>query len=271
MNLEQITTKAMEMVMEYGPKLLLAIIALFVGLRLVKLLDRLVEKLLKKRDVSADLQPFLRGIISTLFKALVVISVLAMVGVEMTSFIVILGAISLAIGMALSGTLQNFAGGVIILIFKPFKVGDYIEAQGYSGTVNEIQIFNTILKTPDNRTIIIPNSPLSTGAMVNYSVEAQRRVDFSFGIGYSDDIDKARKILLGLIKEDTRILNDPEPFIAIAELADSSVNFVVRVWVKATDYWGVHFDMIEKVKKAFDKEGVSIPFPQQDVHLHQVG
>jgi small conductance mechanosensitive channel len=155
----------------------------------------------------------------------------------------------------------------MLLIFKPFKAGDFIEAQGFMGTVNEIQIFNTILKTPDNKTIIIPNGGLSTGPMTNFSTEPIRRVDFSFGIGYSDDIDKARSVIDGLIKADSRIHNDPAPFIAIGELADSSVNFTVRVWADAADYWGIHFDLIENVKKTFDKEGISIPFPQTDVHL----
>ena len=194
---------------------------------------------------------------------------MSLVGIPMTSFIAILGAAGLAVGLALSGTLQNFAGGVMLLIFKPFNVGDFIEAQGFMGVVREIQIFNTILKTPDNKTIIIPNGGLSTGPMTNFSTEPTRRVDFSFGIGYSDDIDKAKSIIDGLIKNDNRILADPEPFIAVGELADSSVNFTVRVWVISEDYWGVHFDMIESVKKAFDKGGVSIPFPQTDVHLYQ--
>jgi small conductance mechanosensitive channel len=170
--------------------------------------------------------------------------------------------------MALSGTLQNFAGGVILLILKPFRVGDFIEAQGFMGTVKEIQIFNTILKTPDNKTIIIPNGGLSTGSMTNFSTEPLRRVDFSFGIGYGDDIDKAKGIINGLIKADSRILADPAPFVAVGELADSSVNFVVRVWADSGDYWGIFFDLTEKVKKAFDKEGVSIPFPQTDVHVY---
>jgi small conductance mechanosensitive channel len=207
--------------------------------------------------------------IGILLKILLLISVIGMVGVQMTSFIAILGAAGLAVGMALSGTLQNFAGGVIILLFKPFKVGDYIEAQGHSGSVNEIQIFNTILKTPDNKTIIIPNGGLSTGSMINYSTEPQRRVDFVFGIGYGDDVDKAKAVIQQLIDGDERILKDPAPFIAVSELADSSVNLVVRVWAEASNYWGIHFDMHEKVYKTFDKEGLNIPFPQMDLHVHK--
>ena len=185
---------------------------------------------------------------------MLVIAVLGMLGIEMTSFIAILGAAGLAVGMALSGTLQNFAGGVMLLIFKPFKVGDLIDAQGYTGVVSEIQIFNTILKTPDNRTIIIPNAGLSNSAMVNFSTEEQRRVDWTFGIGYGDD---------------TEIAKDPELFIAVSELADSSVNFAVRAWVNAADYWGVFFEMNEKVYKTFEKKGLNIPYPQMDVHVHQ--
>ena len=191
-----------------------------------------------------------------------------MLGVEMTSFIAILGAAGLAVGMALSGTLQNFAGGVMLLIFKPFKVGDFIEAQGYAGVVKEIQIFNTIITTGDNKTIIIPNGGLSTSSMVNYSTMPTRRVDWTFGIGYGDDVDKAKEVLKKLLSEDARILKDPEPFIAVSELADSSVNFVVRAWVNGADYWGVFFDMNEKVYKTFDKEGLNIPYPQMDVHIH---
>jgi small conductance mechanosensitive channel len=192
-----------------------------------------------------------------------------MIGIEMTSFVAILGAAGLAVGLALSGTLQNFAGGVMILAFKPFKVGDFIDAQGYMGTVSEIQIFNTILKTPDNKTIIIPNGGLSTSSMTNFSTEPKRRVDWTFGVGYGDDAEKTKAVLRKLIDEDSRILQDPEPFIALSELADSSVNFVVRAWVNAADYWAVFFDMNDKVYKTFDKEGLNIPYPQMDVHVHQ--
>ena len=197
------------------------------------------------------------------------ISVLGMVGIQMTSFIAILGAAGLAVGMALSGTLQNFAGGVMILLFKPFKVGDFIDAQGHMGSVKEIQIFNTILTTPDNKTIIIPNGGLSTSSMTNFSTEPLRRVDWTFGIGYGDSIDQARKVLKELADADSRILKDPEVFIGVSALADSSVNFAVRAWVKAEDYWGVFFDMNENVYNTFNKEGINIPFPQMDVHVHK--
>ena len=222
---------------------------------------------MKKRNVDESLQPFLKSLIGAILKILLVISVVSMVGVEMSSFVAILAAAGFAIGMALSGTLQNFAGGVMILIFKPFKVGDFIDAQGHMGVVKEIQIFNTILKTADNKTIIQPNGPLSTGSMVNFSTEENRRVDFTFGIGYNDDIDKAKAVLNRIIAADARIFKDPAPFVAVSELADSSVNFVVRVWAKASDYWGIFFDTQETVKKEFDKEKISIPYPQTDVHV----
>jgi len=225
--------------------------------------------MLDKRQTDSSLKPFLKGIVGILLKAMLVISVLGMFGIEMTSFVAILGAAGLAVGLALSGTLQNFAGGVMLLIFKPFKVGDVIQAQGYTGSVSEIQIFNTIMKTPDNKTIIVPNGGLSSSSMTNYSTEPQRRVDWTIGIGYGDDLDKAKAVIKRLCDADERILKDPEVFIAVSELADSSVNFAVRAWVNAADYWGVFFDMKENVYKTFTKEGLNIPFPQMDVHVHK--
>jgi small conductance mechanosensitive channel len=262
--------KGIDTLILYAPKLVLAILVLILGLWIVKLISKGVNKLMKKQDIDASLRPFLTGLLSAILKIMLVISVIQMIGVQMTSFVAILAAVGFAVGLALSGTLQNFAGGVMILIFRPFKIGDVIEAQGHVGSVKEIQIFNTIMKTPDNKTIIIPNAPLSTGSMVNYSTEENRRVDFTFGIGYDDDIDKAKEVLSALIKADSRIFTDPAPFIAVSELADSSVNFVVRVWSKASDYWGIYFDMNEAVKKEFDKQKISIPYPQTDVHLHKV-
>ncbi len=258
-----------DLIMTYGPKLIGAIITLIVGLWVIKIIQRAVKRNFEKRDVDVSLRGFLNSMIGILLKIMLLISVVGMVGVEMTSFIAILGAAGLAVGMALSGTLQNFAGGVMILIFKPFKVGDFIDAQGHTGIVNEIQIFNTILKTPDNKTIIIPNGGLSNSSMTNFSTEPRRRVDFVFGIAYGDDVDKAKKVLFKMINEDERILKDPEPFIAVSELADSSVNLVVRVWAEAANYWGIYFDLQEKVYKTFDKEGLNIPFPQMDVHLQK--
>ncbi|QIA09841.1 mechanosensitive ion channel family protein [Draconibacterium halophilum] len=265
-----LSEKIYDLVMSYGPKLIGAIITLIIGLWVISLLSSTIRKRFEKQNVDPSLRGFLNSLIGIALKVMLWIAVIGMMGVEMTSFIAILGAIGLAMGLALSGTLQNFAGGVMILLFKPFKVGNYISAQGHSGTVNEIQIFNTILKTPDNRTIIIPNGGLSTGSMINFSAEPKRRVDFTFGIAYGDDVDKAKEVLMKLIKADERIINDPaEPFIAVSELADSSVNLVVRVWAEAANYWGIHFDLHEKVYKTFDKEGLNIPFPQMDVHVQK--
>ena len=270
MNWEKYYDKAIELILSYGPKLIGAIIVWIVGGIVIKVLVNSFERILNKRDIDDSLKPFLKGIVKSLLRVMLVISVLGMLGIEMTSFVAILGAAGLAVGMALSGTLQNFAGGVMILIFKPFKNGDLIEAQGHTGVVKEIQIFNTILKTPDNKTIIIPNGGLSTSSMVNYSTEEYRRVDWTFGIGYGDKTEQAKELLSMLMTEDSRILNTPaEPFVAVSELADNSVNFAVRAWVKAEDYWGVFFDMNEKVYNTFNKEGISIPFPQMDVHVHK--
>ncbi len=250
-----------------GMALLGAVVVLIIGLWIVKKITKFFGRSLEKAKVDPSLRPFLTSLFNVLLKILLVISVMSMVGIEMTSFIAILGAFGLAIGMALSGTLQNFAGGVLILILKPFKVGDFISAQGFTGTVNEIQVFSTILKTVDNKTILLPNGPLSTSPVTNFSTEAQRRVDLVFGIGYNDDIEKAKSVLWEIINADTRVLKDPQAFVAVSELADSSVNFTVRLWVNAADYWGVHFDTIEKVKKEFDAKGISIPFPQRDIHV----
>lgn len=268
-NLDKYLDILKTMLVEYGPKVIGAIVVLFIGLKIVKSASKAVNKLMNKRNLDASLIPFLSGIIGMVMKALLFISVMSMVGIEMTSFIAILGAAGLAIGMALSGTLQNFAGGVMILIFKPYTVGDFIEAQGYMGVIKEIQIFNTIITTVDNRRVIIPNGGLSTSSMINYSSEPIRRVDFSFGIGYGDDIDKARDLIMAEIAKFPIVLKDPEPFIGVGELADSSVNLTTRVWVNAADYWDLHFGLLENVKKAFDANGVSIPFPQTDVHLFQ--
>ena len=268
--MENLSEYIYEIVMKYGPKLIGAVVTLVVGMWLISIIRNILRKRFEKQNVDPSLRVFLNSMIGIALKLMLWISVIGMMGVQMTLFIAIFGAAGLAVGMALSGTLQNFAGGVIILIFNPFRVGDFIDAQGHAGTVTEIQIFNTILKTPDNKTIIIPNGGLSTGSMTNFSTEAKRRVDLTFGIAYGDDVDKAREVLMKLIKADERIINDPaEPFIAVSELADSSVNLVVRVWAEASNYWGIYFDLTEKVYKTFDKEGLNIPFPQMDVHIQK--
>jgi len=256
-----------DVLVKIGSKLLLALAVLIIGLIVIKYMTKGIVKFMRRTNLDETLIPFLKGIFNIIFKALLTISVMGMVGIEMTSFIALMGAAGLAIGLALQGTLQNFAGGVMILIFKPFKVGDYIEAQGYAGSVKEIQIFNTVLTTPDNSVVVIPNSPLSTNAMKNYSSMETRRIDFSFGIGYDDDIDQSKALLMKLATDNELVLKETEPMVVVDELADSSVNLKLRVWVKAADYWDLKFGMTESVKKEFDNAGISIPYPQQDVHL----
>jgi small conductance mechanosensitive channel len=260
-------TKISENAIDYVPVVILALVTLLVGLWIIRVVLKGLNKAMQVRKMDESLQRFLHSLLGIMLKMILGISVIGILGVSTTSFVAVLGAAGLAVGLALQGGLANFAGGVIILIFRPFKIGDVIEAQGYVGKVHEIQVFNTVLKTPDNKTIIIPNGGLSNGSMVNYSTEAERRVDMTFGIGYGDDIEKSKVVLKGLIDTDSRILNDPEPAMMVSELADSSVNIAVRVWCNAADYWGIYFDMQEKVKLEFDKQGISIPYPQTDVHV----
>lgn len=266
-NLEQITVIVINFLKTFGPKIIYSLIVLIIGFWITKRVKKLLDKRLRKKRSDPSLRHFLTSLVSIALKTLILITVTSMLGVATTSFVAILGAAGLAIGLALQGSLANFAGGVLLLMFKPFVVGNYIEAQGFSGTVKRIEIFNTILTTPDNKTIIIPNGKLSNDAITNYSRENLRRVDMTFGIGYDDDIKKAKKILDNLVAKHKLILKTPTPFVRLGDLADSSVNFTVRVWVKKEDYWNVNFDMKEAVKLAFDKERISIPFPQMDVHV----
>ena len=228
-NLQGYTGKAVELLMGYGPKLLLAIVTLIIGLWIIKLFVKAFGRTMERSKTDVSLQRFLLSLVGILLKVMLVISVASMIGIQMTSFIAILGAAGLTVGLALQGSLANFAGGVLILLFKPFKIGDFIGAAGHTGTVNEIQIFNTILKTPDNKTIIIPNGALSNASITNFSAELTRRVDMTFGVGYSDDIKKAKEILEVLLKSDSRVLNDPASMVVVSELADSSVNFAVKL------------------------------------------
>ncbi len=267
--MENLWEKLNELVMIYGPKLIGALITLIIGFWVIKIIQKALSRIMEKKDIDRSLRGFLNSMVGVLLKVLLFISVIGMMGIQMTSFIAILGAAGLAVGMALSGTLQNFAGGVMLLIFKPFKIGDYLSAQGQEGVVDEIQIFNTILKTLDNKKVIIPNGGLSTDTMINYTAEPLRRVDFVFGIAYGSEIVKARKVLMDTIAKDERILTEPAPFIAVNELADSSVNIAVRVWGKTEDYWNIYFDINENVYNALNKAGIGIPFPQLDVHMQK--
>ncbi|MBE0648088.1 MAG: mechanosensitive ion channel [Bacteroidales bacterium] len=267
--MEKYLNQIIEMFVDYGPRLLGGLVVLVVGLWLTGIVKRWVGRIMQKRELDLSLQPFFKSLIVIVLRVLVIITSAGMIGIQMTSFIAITGAATLAVGWALQGTLQNFAGGVLILMFRPFKIGDWIEAQGYSGSVSAIHIVNTVIKTADNKVVFIPNGGLANSAMINYTREEQRRVDWTFGIAYGDDVEKARQVLLTLIQADNRILTEPEPFVAVSSLGDSSVNLVVRVWVNLADYWGVFFDMNESVYKTFNLEGINIPFPQMDVHMHQ--
>lgn len=261
------TDQFLSLVMAYAPKVLLALATLIIGFWLIGKLCRVLEAALMKNAADKPLIHFLSNLANYSLKALLLISVASMIGVETTSFIAALGAAGLAIGLALQGSLSNFAGGVLILIFKPFKEGDVIEAQGFLGVVRDIQIFNTIMVTLDNQRVVIPNGPLSNGPVKNLFVESTRRIDLTFGISYSDSMKGARAVIEDIIAKDARILKDPVHDIFVSAHADSSVNLLVRVWVESENYWPVHFALIEEVKEGFDANGISIPFPQHDVHM----
>lgn len=252
-----------------GLKLLVAFLILIVGRWLVKLLKNGLNRIMERRNTDASLRSFLGSLISVLLNFILIIIIISVLGINTSSLVALLASAGLAVGMALSGTLQNFAGGVIIMLFRPFKVGDYISAQGQEGVVKEIQIFNTIIQTLDNKVVTIPNGILSTGIMTNFAKEETRRVDWSFSISYGDDYDKAKTVLKRLCDEDERILKQPEVFVEIGKLNESSVDITVRAWVKTADYWGVFFSMNEKVYKTFPTEGLHLPFPQMDVHVKQ--
>jgi small conductance mechanosensitive channel len=253
----------------YGLKVVAALFIFIVGRWIAKIIQRVTEKILTKRSVDPIITSFVENFVYVVLLVFVVLAALAQLGIQTTSFIAVIGAAGLAIGLALQGSLANFAAGFLILIFRPFKAGDYVEAAGVAGSIEKIQIFTTQLATPDNKTVIIPNSRIMGDTITNYSARDTRRVDMVFGVGYNDDIDKVRSLIKDVIDHDGRILKDPEPVIVVGSLGDSSVNFTVRVWVNTPDYWGVFFDNVETIKKRFDAEGISIPFPQTDVHLYE--
>ena len=264
------TEQLSELVITYGIQILTALVIFVVGRWIAKAITGVLRKTLTRANADDMLVGFLGNIAYGLLLTFVIIAALSQLGIETTSLAAILAAAGLAVGLALQGSLSNFAAGVMIVIFRPFRKGDYIEAAGTAGSVDDINIFTTTLKTPDNKTVIIPNSGVTGGNITNYSAEPKRRVDLVFGIGYNDDLKKAKKVLESIVTSDERVLKDPAPLVAVDELADSSVNFIVRPWVNTADYWGVYWDMTEKVKETFDEEGISIPFPQQDVYMHDV-
>lgn len=267
MSLEQVFEKIVTSAIELTLKIIIALVIFSIGRWLIRRVHKIVLRILEKRNVELSLRTFLLSLINISLTLFLIVIIIGILGIDTTSFVAVFASAGLAVGMALSGTLQNFAGGVMVLLFKPYRVGDFIEAQGQTGTVKEIQIFNTILNTPDNKTIIVPNGGLSTGIINNYSKEGRRRVDWTFGIAYGDSYDKAKVIILDLLKRDERISDNPPVFIALHSLGDSSVNIVVRAWVYATDYWDVYFSLNEKIYKVFPQSGINFPFPQMDVHL----
>lgn len=267
--LEEIQANWLPLLIEHGKHIAFALITLAVGWWLI---DRIITGLgqfMHKRHADPMVNGFLSSLLSALLRVLLLLSVAGMIGIETTSFIALIGAAGLAVGLALQGSLANFAGGVLILFLRPFRAGDYIEAQGIGGTVESIMIFHTILRTADNKTIILPNGSLSNGTITNYSRKPTRRVDLNVGIDYGDDIKHARSILLALAAADERVLKDPEAVVYLTSLGDNSVNLSLRMWTNTADYWGVFFTVQEQMKDAFDREGISFPFPQRTVHIQQ--
>jgi len=255
----------------YGLKVIAAAAIFVIGRWVALGVAKLIKRIMIRSKVDETLVSFVRHLSYITLLAFVVVAALNQLGIQTASFIAVMGAAGLAIGLALQGSLGNFAAGVLMIIFKPFKVGDFIEGAGVAGTVEHIEIFTTQLKSPDNKTIIVPNAKLTGDNITNFNVKGTRRVQFIFGIGYGDDIDKARGIIKEIIDQDERVMKEPEPAIVVSELADSSVNLTVRAWTSAADYWSFYFDTIENVKKQFDAQGVSIPFPQRDVHIYEHG
>lgn len=267
--IEEYAQIAIELALSYVPKLLLALITLFIGFRVIRIIGKTVRLSLERRAIDPSLRGFIVSLAEMALKVMLAISVAGMIGIEMTSFIAVLGAAGVAIGMALSGTLQNFAGGFLILVLRPYKVGDFIEVAGYAGSVKEIMIFNTVLTSPDNKQIIIPNATIANGSLINYSAEPTRRIEWNFGIGYDDDFQLAKETIKEILLADGRVLQEPEPYLAVSALGDSSVVIIVRAWVANADFLTVNHQTIERVKQTFDEKGISFPFPQRDVHLQQ--
>jgi small conductance mechanosensitive channel len=255
---------------EFGMKTVVAIVIFVVGRIAASMLTKGLRKLMQAQEVDKILETFVSNLVYWTVMIFVIIAAINQIGVQTTSLIAVMGAAGLAVGLALQGSLSNFAAGVLIVMFRPYRVGDFVEAAGIAGVVEQVQILTTILRTGDNKRIIVPNSQIMGSIITNYSANDKRRIDMVFGVSYSDDLDKVRANLEELIAADERILKDPAPVIAVSELADSSVNFIVRPWVATADYWAVFWDLTEAVKKRFDREGISIPFPQQDVYIHKV-
>jgi small conductance mechanosensitive channel len=261
--------KIQAMGMEYGVKIVGAVIILIVGFWVAKMIKKGITKVMEKRGIDPTLISFVSSMLFVVMKIFVIVAALEKLNIKTTSFIAILGAAGLAVGLALQGSLANFAAGVLMIIFKPFKLGDFIEAGGTTGAVVDIGIFTTTINSPDNKKMIVPNGAVMGGKITNFNANGTRRVDLVAGISYDDDIDKAKSIIKGILEADARILKDPAPTVAVVEMADSSVNIVVRPWCAGADYWGVYFDTTETIKKKFDENDITIPFPQRDVHIYE--
>ena len=265
--IDEVIIKLIDGSIDLGGRILAALIIFFIGKYLINWANKLFARMLQNREVDASIQSFLRSIVNITLLVMLFLAVIGKLGIELTSFAALLASVGVAVGMALSGNLSNFAGGVIILVFRPYKVGDYIEASsGASGTVTDIQIFHTILTTPDNKIVFAPNGEMSSSVITNYNRNNTRRLQFTFGVEYGTDFEMVKSTLLEIIEKDSRILKTPAPFIELSELADSSVNILVRVWVNTPDYWSVNFDMNKNVYATFNERGISFPFPQLTVH-----
>lgn len=268
-DLEQLLIQAQTLVTEFGVNILAALAIFIAGRWIAKGLTGALRKLMRRRDVESTLETFIGNFVYMGLLIFVILAALSQLGIQTASIIAVLGAAGLAVGLALQGSLSNFAAGILILLFKPYKAGDWIEAAGVAGKVEGLKIFTTSLVTGDNKLVVVPNSQITGGVITNYSAKDKRRIDMVVGVSYSDDLDKVRAVVSEVLQADDRVLAEPAATIAVNQLADSSVNFVVRPWVRTEDYWGAYFDLTETIKKRFDSEGISIPFPQRDIHLHK--
>ena len=265
---ENLWNQLTELLSSFGISFFIALCILIIGRQAIKIIIKIISSALERSNTEDTVRIFVTNLLNTLLMIVVFIAAINQLGIQTTSIIAVLGAAGLAIGLALQGSLSNFAAGILIVIYRPYKVGDYIQADNHLGTVDDIQIFSTVLRTPDNKIVVVPNGSIMNGSIVNFSHQKERRIDIVIGCSYDDDIDKVKEVLADVLSKDERILKEPKPRIALSELADSSVNFIVRPWVKNSEYLDVLYSLLEEIKKRFDQEGLSIPYPQSDVHIH---
>ena len=265
---ENLWNQLTELLSSFGISFFIALCILIIGRQAIKIIIKIISSALERSNTEDTVRIFVTNLLNTLLMIVVFIAAINQLGIQTTSIIAVLGAAGLAIGLALQGSLSNFAAGILIVIYRPYKVGDYIQADNHLGTVDDIQIFSTVLRTPDNKIVVVPNGSIMNGSIVNFSHQKERRIDIVIGCSYDDDIDKVKEVLADVLSKDERILKEPKPRIALSELADSSVNFIVRPWVKNSEYLDVLYSLLEEIKKRFDQEGISIPYPRSDVHIH---